>query len=115
MTRSRRGQRNLGDEYWSRRPLNGYGPSSENKHITHGIERARARQEIMEEIDNLQPLVEEARLVDVRAGLWLLGNMGLYFQPDGVDSEYTINLFREVGKDASWLRTLHYTLMLHGY
>lgn len=33
--------------------MNGYVPSSENRHITHGIERARARQEIMEGMEEI--------------------------------------------------------------
>jgi len=91
--------------------LNGYGPSSENKHITHGIERARARQEIMEEMKQaggpLQP--------NVREGLWLRGTVGAYFQPDGVDAEFTVDNIQDPTASSSYLRMLHYTLMLHGY
>ena len=110
MTRSRRGQRNLGDEYWSRRPLNGYSPSSENKRITHGIERAIARQEIMEAAKAVDELYEY-----LRPGLYLLGRKGEYFQPDGVDAEFTVDNIQDPTASSSYLRMLHYTLMLHGY
>lgn len=109
MTRSRRGQRNLGDEYWSRRPLNGYGPSSENKHITHGIERARARQEIMEE-------VEEVTADAPRPGLQIVDKWGhicpsmYYCLLASLDDPDPFGFGTE-----EYVFILIHTLMLHGY
>lgn len=88
---------------WSRRPLNGYGPSSENKHITHGIERARARQEIMEEMkqdagDSLFP------------GLQVFGSYG-YVVPDAL----MCTIVSGIPLPKTYSYRLVRLLMLHGY
>lgn len=46
MSRSRKGAKAPGWEYWSRRPMSGCAPSPENKKICHGIERSQAKAEV---------------------------------------------------------------------
>lgn len=48
MSRTRKGRKAAGYEYWSRRPGNKHGGliGAAAKKITHGIERVRARREI---------------------------------------------------------------------
>lgn len=46
MSRTKKGSKGPGYEYWGRRPCNGYNPSKENKRLTHQIERARAKQDL---------------------------------------------------------------------
>lgn len=50
MSRSRKGSKSVGFDYWGKRALSGscgFGPDV--KHLTHGMERARARQELHKE------------------------------------------------------------------
>ena len=54
MSRTRRGGKSPGWEYWSRRPCNGYHSSKENKTITHQIERAREKALIQDEIKEME-------------------------------------------------------------
>jgi hypothetical protein len=46
MSRSKKGGKGPGHEYWSKRPFSGVNPGKENKKITHRIERARSKQKL---------------------------------------------------------------------
>jgi hypothetical protein len=54
VSRTRRGGKRPGWEYWGRRPCNGFNPSKEHKTITHQIERAREKALIQDEIKELE-------------------------------------------------------------
>lgn len=43
MSRTIKGSKGYGYEYWSRRPCSGWKPGRSTKRITHGIERARGK------------------------------------------------------------------------
>lgn len=46
MSRSKRGGKSPGYEWWNRRPGAGDTPNAKNKKIVHKIERAQARQDL---------------------------------------------------------------------
>jgi hypothetical protein len=54
MSRTRKGAKGPGWEYWSRRPCSGWNPSKEHKQITHQIERAREKELIQDEIREME-------------------------------------------------------------
>ena len=54
MSRTRRGSKCSGWEYWSRRPCNGFNPSKESKTIAHQVERAREKKLIQDEIKEME-------------------------------------------------------------
>jgi hypothetical protein len=54
MSRTRRGEKVPGWEYWSRRPCNGFNPSKEHKVIAHQIERAREKELLQDEIKEME-------------------------------------------------------------
>ena len=54
MSRTRRGSKGPGYEYWGRRPCSGWNPSKETKVIAHQIERAREKELIHEAIKELE-------------------------------------------------------------
>ena len=54
MSRTRRGNKRPGYEYWGRRPCSGYHPSKENKTITHQIERAQDKAALQDEIKEME-------------------------------------------------------------
>ncbi len=43
MSRTKKGSKGPGYEYWSKRPLSGSSPGKETKKKTHRIERARSK------------------------------------------------------------------------
>jgi hypothetical protein len=50
MSRTKKGAKGFGYEYWSRRPTKGcVEPSKKNKTITHRLERAAAKQQLAKE------------------------------------------------------------------
>ena len=67
--------------------------------------------------DRLETALQEAVCLvgESQQGLWILDKRGEYFQPDGMDAENTIEIVHDVQITTSYLRVLHYTLMLHGY
>lgn len=54
MSRSVRGSKGCGYEYWGKRALSQCDPGRSSKKITLGIERTRERQQIHEEIQRLE-------------------------------------------------------------
>jgi len=54
MSRTRRGSRGPGYEYWSRRPCSGWNPGRETKMISHQIERAREKATLHDEIKEME-------------------------------------------------------------
>lgn len=46
MSRTKKGAKGSNYEYWSRRPAKCRQPGKENKKILHGVERAKAKQEV---------------------------------------------------------------------
>ncbi len=60
MSRTRKGSKRLGHEYWGRQPCSGYHPSKENKTIAHQIERARERELVRNEIEEMEDDITEA-------------------------------------------------------
>lgn len=46
MSRSKKGSKAPGFEYWSRRPMSGSTPSAQAKRICHGMERAEGRKRL---------------------------------------------------------------------
>ncbi len=51
MSRSQKGSKGPGYEYWSRRPMAGMNPGAETKRLTHKLERLEAKDEIKEQIE----------------------------------------------------------------
>jgi hypothetical protein len=49
MSRTKKGKRSPGYEYWGKRPNSGCTPGKEDKKITHQIERAQAKQKLHKE------------------------------------------------------------------
>lgn len=45
MSRTKRGDKRPGYEYWGKRPMSGFSPSKDVKQMTHQTERARAKEE----------------------------------------------------------------------
>lgn len=56
MSRSKRGAKGPGYEYWSKRPCVGMNPGAETKRLTHRLERIQGKQEIQK---GLKHAVEE--------------------------------------------------------
>jgi hypothetical protein len=54
VSRTRKGTKGPGHEYWSRRPCNGFNYSKEHKTITHQIERAREKKLVQDEIKEME-------------------------------------------------------------
>ena len=50
MSRTKKGAKSPGYEYWSKRPLNGHSPGSIAKRITHKLERAQQDQDLIKEL-----------------------------------------------------------------
>lgn len=46
MSRTRKGTKGCGYEYWSRRPFAGYSPGRDTKTLTHRIERRHAKRTV---------------------------------------------------------------------
>ena len=53
MSRSVRGSKSCGYEYWGKRALSQCDPGRSSKKITLGIERARERQQIYDEVESV--------------------------------------------------------------
>ena len=54
MSRTRRGGKGPGYEYWGRRPCSGFNPGKESKTIMHQIERAREKELVNDEIKEME-------------------------------------------------------------
>jgi hypothetical protein len=54
VSRTQRGSKRPGYEYWGRRPCSGFNPSKEHKTITHQIERAREKELVQDEIKEME-------------------------------------------------------------
>ncbi len=54
MSRTRKGSKGPGFEYWSRRPCSGMEPGRDTKRVTHGIERAQEKELVRREVDELE-------------------------------------------------------------
>lgn len=106
MSRSSKGSKGLGYEYWGRRAFNGVSPSSENKRITHSIERAQAKQEIVKEMVDIAP-------AQVDGGLWLRSLSEGYWQPNG--ETCAICTGDPFETNSTRLVFLIRNLMFHGY
>lgn len=52
MSRSVRGSKGCGYDYWSKRAMSQCSPGRENKKLTLGIERMQARAEVSKETDH---------------------------------------------------------------
>ena len=46
MSRSKKGKKDPGSEFWGKRPMSMSSPSKENKKLTHSKERAQAKQKL---------------------------------------------------------------------
>lgn len=46
MSRSKKGKKGPGYEYWSKRPMSGRPPGKKTKKLTHRKERAKAKEEL---------------------------------------------------------------------
>lgn len=55
MSRSIKGRKACGYDYWSRRPYSGHGHGRKIKDICHGMERAQERKEIFELLEQGDP------------------------------------------------------------
>ena len=51
MSRTKKGSKPPGYEYWTRRPASGCVPGTGTKQLTHQIERAQGRQELHRELN----------------------------------------------------------------
>ena len=54
MSRTRRGGKGPGYEYWGRRPCSGFNPGKESKVIVHQIERAREKELLLDETKEME-------------------------------------------------------------
>lgn len=54
MSRTKKGAKSCGYEYWSKRPLSGASPGKETKKLTHGIERARSKKDLKKTLKKVQ-------------------------------------------------------------
>ena len=55
MSRSRKGSKGSGFEYWGRRPFTGYSPGSDTKRLTHRLERRHASRLIRSIVETSDP------------------------------------------------------------
>lgn len=60
MARTKRGGKEPGWEFWSRRPLSYYTPNKQHKKMCHQIERAHEKELIREELRELNPTAEKS-------------------------------------------------------
>lgn len=56
MSRTKKGTKGVGHEYWSRRPSKGISPGPETKKITRKKERAESKKKIEKESSNTNEL-----------------------------------------------------------
>ncbi len=68
MSRSLKGKKNVGYEYWSKRPGNCLPPGRTSKDITHSIERARAKQALLKE--PIEPEYDQREYVPIQDEDW---------------------------------------------
>jgi hypothetical protein len=59
VSRTRRGSKRPGYEYWGRQPCSGFNPSKEHKVIAHQIERAREKALLQDEIKEMENEMED--------------------------------------------------------
>ena len=52
MSRTRKGSKGPGYEYWSKRPMAGMNPGAETKRMTHKLERIEAKDQIKEQLQD---------------------------------------------------------------
>lgn len=55
MSKTEKGGKRPGYEYWSRRPFAGWAPGSKTKRLTHKAERAEAKEVIKEQLADCEP------------------------------------------------------------
>jgi hypothetical protein len=78
MSKTKKGKKPPGYEYWSKRPNSVSSPGRKNKKITHRIERAQAKEKLAEEIKSSENQKEE---LDIEAlALRSASNFGLSMQ-----------------------------------
>jgi hypothetical protein len=49
MSRTKKGKKSPGYDYWSKRPMSGSSPSKWAKKVTHKLERLKAKEEVKKE------------------------------------------------------------------
>ncbi len=59
MSRTRKGSKRPGYEYWGRRPCSGWNPGKESKMITRQIERAQEKEGLRDEIKEIENEVDD--------------------------------------------------------
>lgn len=65
MSRTIKGSKGAGYDYWSRRPMSGHGYGPEVKRICHGVERMQAKQAARDGVADLDAMLmnDDSRMV----------------------------------------------------